>query len=260
MSDDALHAEVAGAGPRLVLVHGFTQTGRSWGVVADALRRDHEIVLVDAPGHGDSGQIEADLVRGARLLGAAGGRGVYVGYSMGGRLALHLAVAEPDLVTGLVLVGATPGIEDPGSRAARRAEDEARAAELERDGLEAFLAGWLSQPLFTRLPAAAASIDDRRRNTVAGLASSLRLAGTGGQAPLWNRLAGLRMPVLILAGEEDTKFAAIGRRMAAAIGSPATVALVPGAGHAAHLEQPAEFLRLLRAWLQAVTTGRPPAR
>ena len=119
-----LHAERSGAGaPRLVLVHGFTQTGRSWSTIAADLARDHEVVLVDAPGHGGSGAVDADLPAGAALLGQAGGRGVYVGYSMGGRLALHLALAEPALVDGLVLLGATAGIDDPdgaGQPAGRR--------------------------------------------------------------------------------------------------------------------------------------------
>jgi 2-succinyl-6-hydroxy-2,4-cyclohexadiene-1-carboxylate synthase len=195
--------------------------------------------------------VQADLWAGAALLAEAGGAAVDVGYSMGGRLALHLALARPELVHGLVMIGATPGIEDAGTRAERRASDEALARSLERDGLDAFLDRWLAQPLFARLPQEAADLEDRRRNTVAGLASSLRLAGTGVQEPLWDRLGTLTMPVLVLAGAEDDRFAEIGRRTAAAIGPTATFEEVPNAGHAAHLEQPNETLRLIRAWLQA---------
>jgi pimeloyl-ACP methyl ester carboxylesterase len=104
------------------------------------------------------------------------------------------------------------------------------------------------QPLFANLPAEAADLDDRRRNTVDGLASSLRLAGTGAQVPRWTELPRLRMPVLVLAGEHDERFAALGRRMAAAIGGNSTFATVPGAGHAAHLERPDAFLAVLRAF------------
>jgi 2-succinyl-6-hydroxy-2,4-cyclohexadiene-1-carboxylate synthase len=244
-----LAVEVQGAGPRLVLIHGFTQTGRSWASIAGDLSHDHEVALVDAPGHGGSSEVRADLVDGATLLADAAGGGVYAGYSMGARFALHVALARPDVVEGLVLLGATPGIEDAGEREQRRAQDEARAVALERDGVDAFLSGWLAQPLFAGLPPDAAGIEDRRRNTVAGLASSLRLAGTGAQVPRWNELARLQMPVLVLAGSEDHKFAAIGERMAERIGANATFAEVPGAGHAAHLERPEAFLRLLRAWL-----------
>lgn len=245
----ALYGERQGTGPRVVLVHGFTQTGRSWAPIGADLARDHEVVLVDAPGHGGSTAVRADLTAGAALLGAAGGRATYVGYSMGGRLALHLALDHPDRVDALVLLGATAGIEDEQERAARRRSDEIWASELERDGLEAFLQRWLAQPLFATLPADAADLDDRRRNTVEGLASSLRLAGTGSQAPRWAELSCLTMPILVLAGERDERFVALGRRMAQEIGANAELATVPGAGHAAHREQPDAFLAALRAFL-----------
>ena len=138
-----------------------------------------------------------------------------------------------------MLLGATAGIVDDGERAARRAADEALAADLERDGLEVFLERWLALPLFAGLSPDAAGVDDRRRNTAAGLAASLRLAGTGSQADLWGRLGRLDVPVLVLAGERDAKFAGIGRELAAAIGENARFEAVAGAGHAAHLEQPA---------------------
>jgi 2-succinyl-6-hydroxy-2,4-cyclohexadiene-1-carboxylate synthase len=189
------------------------------------------------------------------LLGDVGGQAVYVGYSMGGRLALHLALARPDLVDGLVLLGATAGIEVEQARAARRAADEALASDVEQDGVDAFLERWLAQPLFASLPPEAADRDDRRRNTAAGLAASLRLAGTGTQEPLWDRLATLTMPVLVLAGERDERFAGLGRRMAGTIGANASFAVVPGAGHAAHLEDPEAFLHVLRRWLAVRRPG-----
>jgi 2-succinyl-6-hydroxy-2,4-cyclohexadiene-1-carboxylate synthase len=245
-----LHTERLGAGrPRLVLVHGFTQTGRSWSAIAGDLARDHEVVLVDAPGHGGSSQACGDLPAGAHALAEAGGDAVYVGYSMGGRLCLQLALDEPDRVLGLVLLGATAGIVDDSERAARRAADEALAADLERDGLEVFLERWLALPLFAGLSPDAAGVDDRRRNTVAGLAASLRLGGTGSQADLWGCLGRLDAPVLVLAGERDAKFTGIGRELAATIGGNARFEAIADAGHAAHLERPASFLEALRRWL-----------
>jgi len=240
----------AGAGPRLVLVHGFTQTGAHWRAVADDLAADHEVVRVDAPGHGGSASLTADLVEGAHLLGATAGEATYVGYSMGGRLSLALALARPDLVAGLVLVGATAGIEDPNERAHRIAADEALARRLEDEGVDAFLAWWLAQPLFAGLDERAADVHARRQNTVAGLAASLRLAGTGAQEPLWNRLGELTMPVLVVAGGDDRRFTTIARRLADAIGDNADVALVAGAGHGVHLEAPSGFLETLRPWLR----------
>jgi 2-succinyl-6-hydroxy-2,4-cyclohexadiene-1-carboxylate synthase len=250
MPSGDLHREIIGSGPRVVLVHGFTQTGRSWRSVAADLARDHEVVLVDAPGHGGSAGVHADLVSGTALLGAAGGQAVYVGYSMGGRLVLHLALARPELVRALVVVSATAGIEDATDRARRREADDELARRLEAIGLDAFLDEWLRGPLFARLTPDAADLPDRRRNTVAGLASSLHLAGTGTQEPLWSRLPELSMPALVLAGSADERFAAIGRRMAAAIGPSASYDEIAGAGHAAHLERPDAIVRVLRRWLQ----------
>ena len=245
----ALHADRRGTGPRLVLVHGFTQTRRCWAPVDDDLASDHAVVLVDAPGHGRSGEVRADLVTGAALLAAAGGRATYVGYSMGARLALHVALHHPEVVAGLVLVGGTAGIDDPDERAARRASDEVLATRLRSVGVEAFLDEWLAQPLFATLSPAAAHRDARRANTADGLASSLELAGTGTQEPAWDQLRRIDVPTLVVAGAQDTKFAALGERMAISIGEHAELALVPGAGHTAHLEQPAAFLALLRPWL-----------
>ena len=244
-----LYAERDGAGPRLVLIHGFTQTRRSWGRLADDLATDHEVVRVDAPGHGRSSDVLAGLRSGARLIADEGGPATYLGYSMGGRFALHLALGSPDLVRGLVLVGATAGIEDPAERAERATVDEGMAARLERDGVERFLDDWLSLPLFAGLPREAAGIEARLENTVDGLASSLRMAGTGAQDPLWAKLDRIEAPTLVVAGAQDEKFAALAERLVSSIGANATMALVPGAGHAAHLEQPDAFLAILRPWL-----------
>lgn len=248
MPTESLAATVRGAGDRLVLVHGFTQTGRSWDRVAASLSNGWEVVTVDAPGHGDSAAVRADLPAAAAMLGSAGGAATYVGYSMGGRLCLHLALARPALVRRLVLVSATAGIEDVTERAARRNADEELAASIERDGVDAFLDRWLALPLFATLRGDASALEDRRRNTAAGLAASLRLAGTGTQEALWDRLGELGMPVLLVAGALDAKYVAIAERMAALI--PAgTLAVIEGAGHAAHLEQPDAFAGALEAWL-----------
>lgn len=230
-------------------MHGFTQTRGCWGRVATELAADHEVVRVDAPGHGRSAAVAADLWHGADLLADAGGPAVYVGYSMGGRLCLHTALARPELVRGLVLIGATAGIDDPGARAGRAAEDEERAQHLERDGVEAFLRAWMAQPLFAGLAEEARCLDARRENTAAGLASSLRLAGTGRQEPVWDRLTALTMPVLVVAGEHDRRFTDLGRRLVSSIGAHAELALIADAGHAAHLERPDAFLAVLRPWL-----------
>jgi 2-succinyl-6-hydroxy-2,4-cyclohexadiene-1-carboxylate synthase len=250
-----LHSEIGGEGPpdrRIVLLHGFTQTARCWDPVDADLGRDHEVVRLDAPGHGGpdgSGEVRADLSETAWLIAEAGGPAIYVGYSMGARMALHVALEQRAVVRGLVLVGGTPGIADAGERAERRRRDRALAQRVRTEGVDAFLEFWLAQPLFAGLPPEGRFDDERRRNTAEGLASSLELAGTGSQASRWDELAGIDVPTLVVAGADDERFADIARRTADAIGTNATAALVPGAGHTAHLEQPAAFLQVLRTWL-----------
>jgi 2-succinyl-6-hydroxy-2,4-cyclohexadiene-1-carboxylate synthase len=239
----------SGQPPPLVLAHGFTQTGRLWGAFGATLATGRHLVRVDLPGHGGSSALRADLPVAGDLLAAAGGPSPFdlLGYSLGARIALHAALAHPSRVRRLVLIGGTAGIEDPDARARRRRRDEEMAGALERSGdLAGFLQRWLAGPMFASLRSA--DLGERLRNTAAGLASSLRLAGTGTQEPLWGRLPGLAVPVLVMAGAADLQFASLGDRMVRALPS-AVLSLVPGAGHAAHLEQPALAARMVEQFL-----------
>nr|MBA2624375.1 alpha/beta fold hydrolase [Acidimicrobiia bacterium] len=149
-----------------------------------------------------------------------------------------------------VLVGGTAGIEDREERARRRTADEDRARHVEVVGVDAFLEAWLALPLLAGIPPEGQCREARRANTAAGLASSLRLAGQGAVRPMWDRLGGVRVPVLVVAGARDPAYAALGERLVSALPN-ASLALVPDAGHAAHLEQPDGFLAVLRPWLAA---------
>lgn len=241
---------------RVVLVHGFTQTGASWRRIAEALRADgHEVLTPDLPGHG--GRPPVDLRTAAATLASECGDATWVGYSMGGRACLHVALDHPSAVHGLILLGATAGIDDEAERNARRHRDELLATRLEALGVERFLEEWLAQPMFEHVPADADGMAERRTNTVEGLAGALRLAGTGAQEALWDRvpeLGVLGIPTLLLAGELDGKFKMQARRLADAIGPTARVEWVPGAGHAAHLERPHEFLTAVRRFLATPTS------
>lgn len=161
------------------------------------------------------------------------------GYSMGGRIALHVALAHPARVTRLVLIGASPGLADPGECARRRDADSQLADELERLSIEAFARRWARTPVLAGLPAevAAEVHADRLRSTPAGLAAALRGLGTGALPSLWERLGELTIPVVLLVGERDAKFRAIAEAMARGLPS-ALIVVVPGAGHAVHLEAP----------------------
>jgi 2-succinyl-6-hydroxy-2,4-cyclohexadiene-1-carboxylate synthase len=233
-------------------VHGFTQTADSWKPIAALFAADgYESVVVDVPGHGESSNVRADLRRGADMLTAVCGAAVYIGYSLGGRLCLHAALMYPHLVRGLAVIGASPGIADETERATRRAADNKLADHISDVGVDTFLDEWLAQPLFADLALDDDERADRLRNTADGLASSLRHAGTGAQGSLWPRLREINLPVLTIAGELDAKFAAIGRQIAASVPQGESVE-VPGAGHAAHLQQPELVIRALEDWLDRI--------
>ena len=226
---------------RLLLLHGFTATGRSW----DGVRRRidgatySEVLAPDLRGHGASAdRLPATIPATVEDLRQTEPY-VLAGYSMGGRIALHLALAQPDLVERLVLVSTTPGISEPSGRAERRRADEELAEGIERAGIEPFARWWAAQPLFAGQPpeVAAAARADRLRNTAEGLAASLRDMGTGRMTPVWDRLGELTMPTRVIVGERDAKFRAIGERMAEQL-PDAELVVVPGAGHAVHLEAP----------------------
>jgi 2-succinyl-6-hydroxy-2,4-cyclohexadiene-1-carboxylate synthase len=230
---------------RVVLVPGFTQTAAAWNAVGAALRASgHEALALAVP-------TGLDFVSTAAAIGADGGAGVYVGYSMGGRLCLRLALERPDLVERLALVSASPGIADPAERAARRTSDEALARDVEHRGVEPFLRDWLAQPLFATLGSHDAGLAERARvHTAAQLAATLRTLGSGTQEPLWNRLGELRMPIALVTGDLDAKFALINDAMAAACTVTSSLVRVRlGGGHALPLEQPNALAAFVVDWL-----------
>ena len=231
----------------LVLLHGFTQTRQSWRRTVAAVRGSRRVLAPDLPGHGHAAARPASFPACTGYVRALGGeRFTLAGYSMGGRIALHAALALGDRVDRLVLVGASPGIADAAERAARRAADDALAARIEAIGVEAFAREWAALPMWAGQPerVAAAAHADRLRNTPAGLASALRGLGTGVMEPLWDALPSLTVPVTLAVGERDEKFRAIAERMAAML-PRGEVVVVPGAGHAAQLEQPDAVAALL---------------
>ncbi len=238
-----------GSGPVLVWLHGFTQTRDSARRYRTILATDYEVLSPDLPGHGTSAGLSASLEDAADLVAAVAGAGPVAlgGYSMGGRVALHVALRHPGLVSRLVVLSATPGIEDEAERAARRARDEALAERIERVGTPAFLEEWLAQPLFSTLPHDAGE-RAARSTDAAGLADALRRAGTGTQAWLLEDLARLDTPTLVLAGSRDSKFVAAGARIAGAVADGRLVVL-EGLGHAAHLEDPAAVAGAVRDFL-----------
>ncbi len=247
-------ASPAGPEPsRVVLLHGFTQNLDCWGPFAELLAETHEVVLIDAPGHGAANHPDhdsSDLWESARLIGEVGGRAHYVGYSMGGRMALHLALSHPELVRSLTLIGATAGIDAEEDRATRRNADDALAQRLLDEGLEAFLERWLANPLFAHLDQEAAALRARLTNRPEGLAASLRNVGTGSQEPLWSRLCEIEVSALVVVGDQDVKFTQLGMRLIEELPN-AAMASAPG-GHPIQSEQPDAVAATIRRFLSTV--------
>jgi len=252
----------------LLLLHGFTGRGDNWNHHTEYFTRAGYTVLTpDLPGHGANllanphdYTIKAAAAQIAGLLDSEKTGPVHLlGYSMGGRLALYFALHYPEKVDSLILESASPGLATPEERAVRKASDDALAERIEREGIPAFVAFWEGLPLWKsqeRLPAATRQWLHEKRlcNDPMGLAHSLRQMGTGVQPSLWERLEELKMPVLLLAGEEDKKFVALAQEMAARV-PQARLKILAEAGHTLHLEQPDTFQK---AVLEFTTPSSPP--
>ena len=192
-----------------------------------------------------------DFTTTAAALGAAGGHGLWVGYSLGGRLLLRLAIDHPDLVRAAILISTSPGIADPVEREERRAADDALSEDALTLGTERFVDRWLAQPMFAGVPADAPGLADRATLTPKFLAHCLRDLGTGVMDPVWERLGELAVPVTIVTGSRDEKFDAIGSAMAERIRRAAHLR-VEG-GHALPLESPAAIAAIVAAAAHAMT-------
>jgi 2-succinyl-6-hydroxy-2,4-cyclohexadiene-1-carboxylate synthase len=233
---------------RLVLLHGFTATGRSW----DGVRRRiaagayDDVLAPDLRGHGTASDARPATIEACVADLQQSEPYTLAGYSMGGRIALHLALSQPDLVERLVLVSSTAGIQDEQGRADRREADADIADGIEAAGLETFARWWGGQSLFAgQTPeVAAAARADRLRNTAEGLAASLRGMGTGTMTPVWDRLPELTMPVQVVVGERDAKFRGLGEKLVAGL-PDAELIVVPKANHAVHLDAPAAVARVI---------------
>ncbi len=220
----------------VVLLHGFAATARHWDrVIAQLPTGCFTPIPMNAV---DATPLTPDGV--TSLAGdGTDEQFVLVGYSMGGRLALHTALAMPERIARLVLISTGAGIEDKGERAARRAADDALAAEIELGSISDFIDRWRAVALFADDPdwVHAEVAADERRCTPAQLAASIRGLGVGAMTPMWDRLSELHMPVAVLAGAKDVAYVRTGRRLAAAIPDASFQAL-PGVGHRVALQAP----------------------
>jgi 2-succinyl-6-hydroxy-2,4-cyclohexadiene-1-carboxylate synthase len=268
-----LRVREAGRGRPVLMLHGFTGRAESLEALGEALAVRRRVVCVDLIGHGES---DAPDALACYAMGRCVGQLVGVldalelerphglGYSMGARVALALCVAHPERLASAMLVGARAGLCDAEERRLRRQADEALARRLLHEGIEAFVDRWMALPLFAsqqRLGAAALerARAQRLRASPLGLARSLEGMGLGAQPALHDRLGRVRLPVCLVVGAEDTAFRAAADDLAMRL-PDARVRLVPEAGHAAHLENPAAFVSLALAFLDAVESEAGPKR
>src|SRR6266581_3242981 len=261
-ADVRLNYYESGEGTPVTLLHGFTQSGRSWQETISKLAAGWRWVVPDLRGHGETktkpgaactmDACTSDLVLLWDHLGID--RTHLVGYSMGGRLALHVAVHQPKRILSLLTIGAHGGLEAE-AREGRRLGDEGLAQRIESEGLEAFVSYWTALPMFEGLERRGPSFTaqaraERMGNTVAGLAASLRGMGAGVMEPLWNDLPRVGVPSTFVAGQLDHGYVASARRLAAAVPN-GRVEIVLRAGHAVHQERPDAFARVLSGHLAA---------
>jgi 2-succinyl-6-hydroxy-2,4-cyclohexadiene-1-carboxylate synthase len=223
---------------RVVLIPGFMQRGSAWAPVAERLRAPDGAVCLDHREHSLEGRLAE--------IAAAGDGAVLVGYSLGGRLALRAAVREPARYRGLVTVGATAGIDEPGARSARAEADERLASWMEAAPIEDIVAIWERQPLFA--DQSDALVEEQRPGRLshepAELAMLLRTAGQGVLEPVWGELLTLDLPVLAIAGARDEGYVRAAERIADTA-PRGRAAIVEEAGHAAHLQQPDAVAHLI---------------
>ncbi|KAL2484725.1 Protein PHYLLO [Abeliophyllum distichum] len=259
----------------VVFLHGFLGTGDDWIPIMKALSSSLRCIAIDLPGHGGSklldfsqGQsLPMDVVVNMLckvLHDLTPGKVVLVGYSMGARISLYMALKRSNKVEGAVIISGSPGLTDPDARTSRRAKDDFRACTLVSNGLEFFLDTWYSEelwsslrshPHFKQILANRSQHDDL--HTLAKVLSDLSI---GRQQSLWGDLKNCTSPILLIVGERDIKFKKIAREMYSKMNDETRntdcppIIEIPNSGHAVHLENPlpviaavSQFLKRLKA-------------
>ena len=258
-----LNVEAQGSGVPVVALHGFTGSSATWSRMTTFLKEEFTVVTVDLPGHGDSavpsGKCRYSMESHIRTLIEVLDhlrlqKVVWLGYSLGGRIALSTAVNAPERTMGRVVESGSPGLPTVEEREKRCDEDAKLADWIEDVGISDFVDYWQGIPLWASQSRLTELEREKLRaqrlnNDVLGLANSLRGVGTGSQPSLHDQLSKLDMPVLLLAGTEDTKYVEIAREMHHVI--PASVLeIVPESGHAIHLERPDLFGDIVQEFLR----------
>ena len=181
---------------------------------------------------------------------------VLIGYSMGGRLALQFACRYPEHLSGLVLIGATPGIEDLDERIMRQKWDRSQADRIREVGIERFYNEWQRLPIIATQQRIDPAIQtkmkaNRLAQSIEGLANSMTHFGTGTMPDCWDALPNLTVPTLLMVGEEDAKYRGLANQMMERLSEERTeYAVVSGVGHCVHLEGLSKSAITVKQWLK----------
>ena len=247
--------------PAILLLHGFLGNKDDWAEIVPQLNGKFCGLTVDLPGHGDTIVSDDSLYRmencAAGLVELIDKLGLdrchLVAYSMGGRLALYLAVNFPERFSSIVIESSSPGLKTEAERLARVEQDKRLAAKLTIGDFRQFLTDWYDQPMFESLRKHRNRflklIESRMNNNPALLAKSLSNMGTGAQPSLWDRLDRIGTPVLLVTGEQDPRFTAIADEMSG-LCRGTEKCIIADSGHNVHFEQPQEYIKHVNQFLQ----------
>jgi len=250
---------------KCILLHGFSGSSQNWQPLLPSLTSHFQVLTLDILGHGRSSSppdinryqmanIANDIIA---LLDQQTNQPVHLlGYSMGGRLALCLAVHYPQRFKSLILESASPGLKTEAEREERRQRDNALADRIERDGIESFVDFWESLSLWASQEQLSSDTrirlhQQRLQNNSTGLANSLRGMGTGVQPSLWEKMTNLTLPTLLMTGELDKKFVGIAQEMALLLPQTSHIT-IHNAGHTIHLEKPTQYTQTVVSFLKNI--------
>lgn len=241
----------------LVLIHGFTGSPSSFDLVLDELDEARDVLCPVLTGHGplpepvkvSTFRQEVDRIA-TQIANWATEPAYVVGYSLGARVALGMLAHHPGLFCGAALIGLNPGLDDPEERATRAAADDRWRAVLDRGDLEGFIEAWSTQPLFASQQRLAKEIRDKQHqerleHSARGLSHALQVLGLVAMPNYRDALAGIKQPIDLVVGEQDTKFLAIAQDIAGLFPT-ACLHTIPGAGHNLLLESPDDVARIIR--------------
>lgn len=267
MPENRLHFTTIGSSenPSILFLHGFLGAGKDWHSIGERISNSYFVILPDLPGHAGSSFLpesqctfDSTILKLNNLLLRLNARDVtLVGYSMGARIALYMAMEYQDRLNSVVLEGCNPGIRSDDTRGARNEWEQRIIDRLNLLSISEFVDEWYNMPLFRSIRSNRVLFEALRENriqdqNVDGLIASIKGVGLGCQPNLWSRLGKINPPVLLLAGELDEKFRAISEEMSRDL-AKAQFEVIGNAGHMAHYEREKEFIDVLSGFLNRVS-------